>query len=409
MPQIEFGVDSRIAMPDDVVMAGDSSSAGAPLADPREATRAALCAPLDYPPLQQVVVADDMVVLALEDGFVQPASVVAGVVLELVAAGVEPEQITVLRTKADAELSRALPTRDLPEEMRDQVRVIVHDPADRQHLALLNISASDEGIYLSRELVEADVVIPLSVAKSRRSSGYWGVYGALFPTYADEATQQRFCSPKSSSKPTQRKQRKSEVREAGWLLGASLVVQVVPGPGETLLHVVAGEVQSVEKRARELFEAAWQFEVAQRARLVVATMPGDRQQQSWANVARLLAAASRLVEDNGTIAICCDVRSKPGPSLRKLARSPSLEDARRAILQDSSPDALAAAQFVRTLQHAQVFMLSGLDEDVVQSLGLGYVASPDEVVRLAARHKQDCLLLQNAHQAAPRLAMEADE
>jgi len=106
----------------------------------------------------------------------------------------------------------------------------------------------------------------------------------------------------------QRKLRKAEVREAGWFLGASLAIQVVPGIGETLLHVVAGEVQSVEKRARELFEAAWQFDVAQRARLVVATMPGDRQQQSWANIARLLRAASQLVEDNGTIAICCDVR-----------------------------------------------------------------------------------------------------
>jgi len=409
MPQIEFGVDSRMTMPDDVAVAGGGSSVGSPLEDPREATRAALREPLDYPSLQQVVVADDHVVLALEEGFVQPAAVVAGVVLELVAAGLDPEQITVLRTKADAELSRALPTRDLPPELRDQVRVIVHDPADRQHLALLNISASDEGIYLSREMVEADVVIPLSVAKARRASGYWGIYGALFPTYADEATQQRFCSPKTSMKPSQRKLRRAEVREAGWLLGSSLVVQVVPGPGETLLHVVAGEVHSVEKRARELFEAVWHFDVAQRARLVVATMPGDRQQQTWANVARLLRAASRVVEDNGTIAICCDVRSKPGPSLRKLARSPSLEEARRAIQQDSSPDALTAAQFVRTLQHAQVFMLSGLEEDVVQSLGLGYVASPDEVVRLASRHKQDCLLLQNAHQAAPRLATEADE
>jgi hypothetical protein len=154
-----------------------------------------------------------------------------------------------------------------------------------------------------------------------------------------------------------------------------------------------------------LCEELWRFQVPRRASLVVATLPGGRQQQSWSNFARVLDAALRVVEDEGTIAICCDLRMKPGPSLRRLARAASLDDALKAIQHDHTPDALTAAQLIRTLQRANVYLLSRLDEECVQSLGLAYVSSPDEVARLAARH-DSCILLQNAHQAVPSVKTE---
>lgn len=406
MTIIEFGVHSELSVPDDLAATGCGEPTEPPLADPLAATRAAFQSPLGYPPLSQAVVPGDRVVLALEENFVQPAPVIAGTIQELLAAGLDPESICVLRSKADAELTRSLPTRDLAPELREQIRVIVHDPSQRDQLALLNISSKDEPIYLNRELVDADLVIPLSVAKPAKMLGHWGIFGTLFPTFADEATQQRFCSPRSAAKASQRQERLSEAREAGWLLGICMVLQVIPGPGETLLQIVAGEAMEVERRARELYESAWRFQLEKRASMVVATLPGGRQQQSWTNLGRALDAALQIVEDNGTIAICCDLRAKPGPSLRKIARCPSLEDADRAIQQDSTPDAVTASQLVRALQRVQVYMLSGLAEDVVQSLGLAYVASPDEVVHLASRHRDQCIWLQNAQQAVPRVVAE---
>jgi nickel-dependent lactate racemase len=320
-------------------------------------------------------------------------------------AGIEPDAITILRHASDAQLSREAPTHALPAELRDRVQVEVHDASDREKLCLLNVSSHDEPIYLNRSLVDADVVIPLGLARARDSLGHLGVHGTLYPAFADEAAQQRFSAPRSAMSEPSRQRRRQEAEEADWFLGTRLVVQIVPGPGETIMHILAGDVDQVELQARELCESLWSFQVPRRASMVVATLPGGRQQQSWSNIARVLDSALRVVSDRGTIAICCDLRTKPGPSLRRLARASSLDAARKAIERDHTSDALTAAQLIRALQHANVYLLSRLDEECVQSLGLAYIAAPEEVARLAARH-DSCLVLHNAHQAVPRVKAE---
>jgi hypothetical protein len=171
------------------------------------------------------------------------------------------------------------------------------------------------------------------------------------------------------------------------------------------MHVVAGDVDVVDRHCDRLCESLWTFPVTQRAELVVATLPGGREQQSWINFARALSAASRVVEDEGAIAICSDIRQRPGPSLRRISRAPSLEAARKAVVRDKTADALAATQLVRSLQRTQVYLLSHLDEESVQSLGLAFIESPDDVARLAARHTS-CLVLENAHQAVPSVSAD---
>jgi nickel-dependent lactate racemase len=406
MPTVEFGVKSELSLPEQLPIEGWGDPEGEPLDDPRAAIRAALAAPLGYPPLRQIVVPGDRVVLALGEGLMQPAPLVSGAVLELLDAGIEPESITVLRNANDARLSRQRPTEDLPVEWRDRIVVEVHDAADRDRLCLLNVSSNDEPIYLNRSLVDADVVIPIGVARARRSLGDLGVHGTLFPGFADAVAQQRFLAPRSSLSESSRERRVREATEVDWFLGTRMVVQVIPGPGESIMQILAGDVDQVEPRAREIYERLWCFQVPRRASLVVATLPGGRQQQSWSNLARALDAALRVVQDQGTIAICCDLQSRPGPSLRRLARAKSLDAANKQVQRDQTPDALPATLLVRTLQHANVYLLSRLDEECVESLGIAYISSPEEVARLASRHPS-CILLQNAHQAIPTVAAEA--
>ncbi len=405
MPTVDFGVKSELSLPEQLPIADCGGPQGSPLDDPLAAIRAALAAPIEYPALREVVVPGDRVALALGEGLVQPSALVAGAVLELIDAGIDAEAITILRHPDDARLCHAPPTNGLPVELRDRIVVEVHDAGDRDKLCLLSVSSNDEPIYLNRTLVDADVAIPIGMVRAAESLGDLGIHGTLYPAFADAAAQQRFLTPKSALSRPSRQKRLQEASEADWLLGTRLAVQVVPGPGEKIMHVLAGDVEKVAARARELYEVAWCFKVPQRASLVVATLPGGRQQQSWPNFARVLDAALRVVQDNGTIAICCDLRTKPGPSLRRLARANSLDAANKAIQRDQTPDALTATQLIRTLQHANVYLLSRLDEDCVHSLGLAYVASPEEVVRLAARHTS-CILLQNAHQAMPCVAAE---
>ena len=52
-----------------------------------------------------------------------------------------------------------------------------------------------------------------------------------------------------------------------------------------------------------------------RVGLVVATLTGGTQAQTWANVGRALEAADGVLAEDGAIAICTNLEEKPGQSL----------------------------------------------------------------------------------------------
>ncbi len=53
----------------------------------------------------------------------------------------------------------------------------------------------------------------------------------------------------------------------------------------------------------------------------------------------------------------------------------------------------------------QVYLLSRLEEEVVEELGVGHVATAAEIARLAS-HRGSCILLANAQYAVPTAVEE---
>jgi hypothetical protein len=162
--------------------------------------------------------------------------------------------------------------------------------------------------------------------------------------------------------------------------------------------VIAGRPDSVRKAARDRCDAAWSFTVPRRASLVVAAIEGSAAEQTWESVGRAVAAASRAVADNGAIAICSQLGAQPGPAVRFVGEAEDLHRAMRRIRKDRPTDALPATQLARAMDRARVYLLSELDDDVVEELGMAPVSSADDIPRLAARH-DSCILLGNAQHA----------
>lgn len=262
------------------------------------------------------------------------------------------------------------------------------------------LAASREGkpIYFNREICEADVVIPISTLLLEQALGYLGVHGGLFPTFSDEATRRRFRAPSSQDWEVHRRRRRGEVEEAAWLLGVHFTVQVAPGPGDTILHVLAGDGNAVSDRGRQLCEAAWMHRSPRRASLVVATIEGGPEQQTWENFARALFAASNAVTDGGEIVLCTELKCSPGPALQRLGSADDEDEALREIRRDRSLDAVSAALLAEAKRRARIYLISGLNSDFVEDLGVGYVAQPDEIANLSRQH-DSCILLGNAHHA----------
>jgi len=398
---LRYGADSsvRLEFPDGVLLAECGAPRGKPLDDPATATTRALAEPIDYPPLVRSTTPGDRVVLPLDGGVPQAGQIAAAAVRSLVEAGVQPDGVTVLRTQADAEAGLGDPRPWLSREAIERITLATHEPSCRGDLAYLATTQAGEPILLNRAITDADVVLPIGCLHSRWAAGYYGIHTAVFPTYSDQRTIQRFRSPTSldGRGRTKRGPRKV-VDEVGWLLGVTLTLQVIPGPGDGILHVVAGQTAAVRRQARRLYAAAWRYAVPRRASLVVAAVEGSPAQQTWDNVGRAVAAAGPLVEDGGAIAVCCDLEAEPGPALQQLAASRARQQAMQWIRRERPADALSATLLCQALQRTRVYLLSRLDDSLVEELEMAPIAEADELVRLALRC-DSCILLSNAPHA----------
>jgi nickel-dependent lactate racemase len=183
------------------------------------------------------------------------------------------------------------------------------------------------------------------------------------------------------------------------------VLQIVPGLGDTLLYAVAGEVHAVGKRVGQLCDRTWRHHVSHPAGLVIAAIGGPGEQQTWENAAKALAVAMTAAEEDGAIVLCTDIRNRPGEALRRLIALDDESQMLRKIRRARSPDAVAAWLLVQAMQRGRVYLLSNLDEETVEDLGLGYISSPEEIDHLAQRC-DSCILLADAHRAG--IALDAE-
>jgi nickel-dependent lactate racemase len=311
----------------------------------------------------------------------------------------------VLRTQADAAASIGDPAPWLDREVRERISMVTHDPEARHTMAYLAATEAGDPIFLNRVLTDADVVLPIGYIQAQSAGSFRSVPGHVYPTFSDHRTQLRFRAVESrTSQAAQRKTLAHEVRHVGWLLGLTCTLQIVPGPGDQILHALAGEPTAVSHRGRELYESAWRCSVPRRARLVVAAIEGGATQQTWHNIGRAVAAAGSLVEDGGAIAVCCDVDAAPGPGVQCLAKAEMREDALRQIRKDRPADAQPAAQLAQVLARAKVYLLSRIDEKLLEDLEIAPISDSHELVRLT-QHYDSCILLSSA----PRVMVSKEE
>jgi nickel-dependent lactate racemase len=410
MALLRFGSNASVSIDfaEGVVPKEHGMPCGEPQADLVASVTTALENPLEYPSLAQCTTPTDRVVVAIDRATPQIATIVGTAINRLVAAGVAPDGITVLRTRSPHETEATDPCRLIAGALRHHVTEVIHDPKDRRQLAYLAADVDAEPILVNRVLHDADFILPVGCLHSSNASGYFGIHSTLYPVFSDLKTQQRFQTI-GSLKEEKGKDEKSLkatlaqlVENVAWHLGLYFTMQIVPGAGEDVLHVIAGETRAVQQQGQALYEAAWSSTVAHRASLVMAAIEGNDEQQTWENLGRAVEAAERLVEHDGAIAVCCELADPPGPGMQRVACEVTHDVALRQISKERPVDAIPAAQIAHALDRHKIFLLSRLDPFMVEDLGMTPIADADGVNRLAQQFPS-CILLSNASYASVAL------
>lgn len=397
--RLRYG-DGRVIdldLADDNLLADWTGPRGDAIDDPVAAVAAALADPIEFPPLTQATAPGDRIAIAIGDVVPQADAIVAGIVHELLAGYAEAKNITIVLPEGLRPPVELLSGAD-----REAIEVRVHEADSRDELAYLAAASDGEPIYFNRALVDADIVIPIGSFRANETLAYYGVHGGLFPAFADANTQRRFRVYRNNSSLEAQQRRQAEADEAAWVLGVLFTVQVIPGRGNGLLSVLAGHSAAVEREGNERVAAAWGFETPRKADLVIASIEGGAEEQTWDNFARALHAAKRIADDEAVIVLCTEIAQSPGAALQQLQEFDSVDAP--DLLDSSEPDGISAALLALTRDDARVLLLSQLDQDTVEDLGMGFVDDAEAVKRLT-RQFESCILLGAAHRTAPVAAI----
>ena len=401
--QFGNGTSSKLEL-DDVACVRPASHESISPARLAEHVRAALEEPVGYPPLSQATVPGDRVVVTLQHGLPLVRQLLAGVSSALSSAGVEPSQATFLISQ-DEFSPKSTPASSALDQMAAESDILLerHDPAEVDDCSYCGVTQSGLALRMNRKLCDADIVVPVGLTAVDLDLQQCDKYVGLFPHYCDQETIAHYRDCKKADTAKHRQNRRRETDESGWLLGVGLTVQVVPGSGGAVAAVLAGEPTAVAEAATEMYRVVWSREVAARGDLVIATITGSAGEQSWDDLARALAAAQRVVEPGGAIAICSELADAPGPSLRRLVGSNDYAQLERKIRSDRYADTRAALLVCRALEQGPIYLHSQLDSDLVESLGLAPISSDAELTRLAKSYRCP-LVLEDAHRLLPTLS-----
>ena len=379
----------------------------APATDVGRLAAAALAKPLDFPPLEQAVIPDDRVTLALDAHVPGGAALLNAVWTRLAARGVAPERVTVLQADDDLQANDDITGNATPADrvVPQGLTSVRHtpQPQDSGHAHYLAATAASERIYLAQPLLEADVVVSIGAIGFDPLLGYRGTHSAFYPAMSTaEAVQKAQGQSHSELGPDDPRPLRQLVDEVGWLLGSPFTVQALPATAGGVAAVLAGAPERVLREGRDWLAQHWTLQLAQRVETVVVAVD-DVPGIGWRQVAAALSVARRCVERDGRIVVVSTLADAPGPGIELLRRSESPTDALRPLRQMSPPDLLAATQIAEAADWARVYLTSGLDSDLVEDLFCVPVERPEEVARLLSGSDEPCLFISSAQHVEPRV------
>jgi nickel-dependent lactate racemase len=281
----------------------------------------------------------------------------------------------------------------LPENLRKSVLWKVHDATDSKGIAYLASTSGGERIYLARELVEADLVVPLFTVGFDPVVGLHSPGSLLYPGMSNaDAFAKTRGEGHRELRPENDRPLRQLVEEICWLLGVQFAIGSLPSRlPDQASAIFAGQFESVQRYARQALNQSWRLQLDRRAETVVVAIGDPEATVGWNEIGSALALAESLVVRDGRIILLTSLSAQPGPGLDVLKASRSPKAALAQLRKEHPPDLVSSLQVASAASWARVSLLSRLDSALVDDLQLNAVDSLAEAERLI--HQSDDVVL----------------
>ncbi|QDT57419.1 hypothetical protein Pan44_54880 [Caulifigura coniformis] len=375
--------------------------APAAITDLKGAVAAAVAAPTDYPPLHQSLVPGDRVVIVLDRSTPRPDEVVAGLFEEFARRDIAPSDVVILQPVSPLAEKPGDPRAALPEPIREAVQWHIHDPLATEACAYLATTAAGERVYLAKELLDADVTILVGAVEFDRLWGYRGLQSAMYPGLSDvESLKKAHGQPHEELQTEDVRPLRQKADEIAWLVGVHFAVGVVPATGGGGSQVFAGTAESVLAQCRDALNQTWRFTTEEQPELVLVSVDQDALGHNWMQFASALQTAKSIVAKDGKIGVLTQLNAPLTEGLQLIRDSRKPRDAMRPLREQSPPDLATATALAKSVEWANVYLLSHLDPDLVEDMFMVPLANTDEVQRLIGGEESIAIVASGQHVCA---------
>jgi hypothetical protein len=344
------------------------------------------------PPLSAHVVPGDRAAIAVAGEIPQGDAVLGAVVASLAAGGVAAADTSILEAAPlDAARRPDVLTGAVPFDARLDTAT-----------AYLAADAAARPLYVSRVLVDADIVVAVGNFGWDAALGGRSTEGELWPAFG------RLENRASLMLDIARRGREALVDWRGalhditWQLGVCASLRLVAGRGGSLHAACFGLPEEATRLAREA-AAGWRPAIEEPADLAIATLAAGS--RGFGDVVRAAAAAARVTLPDATVVIAAGETAPPGIVFTRWRQGTPLGPLVREAVASGDDglvaDAVQAKLLARCLDERRLVLLSGLDEAAVEELGFGHAAEIGVVERLANRAEQ-VVILHEADRMLPR-------
>jgi nickel-dependent lactate racemase len=394
--ELHYGRAGRFELEIDSHRLVATTSAPRPNLGYKEELLAALKRPVHFPSVEQAVIPDDRVTVALDSHTPGSASLVAGIWNVLSTRAIDPSRFVVIQPATRVASNGPDPRSELPAAVRDRVTWKRHDPTKKDACVYLASTASGERIYLARDVVDADFLISVGPIGFDPLMGYRGTNSVFYPGLSSaDAMNRAHGQGHLELGPDEVRPLRELVDEIGWLLGNPFTIQVIPAASRGVSRVLAGVCDSVLAQGKKLLSEQWLVQVDERPEVVIAAIDDDGGPHGWEQLGAAVEVARNLVARGGKIVVLSELQAGLSQGLELIRSSQTARDALRPLRNQAPPDMVCATQLASAADWARVYLLSELPDEVVDELFLQPVSNQTEIHRLLGDDSR-CLFLEAA-------------
>ncbi len=341
-----------------------------------DAVRYALGHPVGTPRLREIARPGQKTVIVTSD-ISRPlpsADVLPAVLEELSEAGIPDEDITVVFALGSHRHMTAEERERLAgPEAASRVRLEDSDPDD---CVLLGTTAQGTPVDITRRVAEADLRILLGNVEFHYFAGYSGGVKALMPGCSTPAAIQKnhrlMTDERASAGNMDRNPVRDDLEEALRFCPVDFIVNAVLDEHKHIVYAAAGDVILAHRDACAYLDQMYRKPIPERADIVIVSQGGAPKDANLYQTQKALDNAKYAVKDGGTIILigACNEGLGSATFERWLLGAEKAEDLITGIGEHFELGGHKAAAIAMVLRHAEIDLISEMDDDFVRSIFL---------------------------------------